>query len=107
VAAGRDFDRAASGAIPAVELSRDALAARAGAVDAALAGTIVDAPTRPVQSFFGETTLHAVLERSAWHAAQHARQLAMLLGRLGIEPVGALSAADLDGLPLPAEVWDS
>lgn len=107
VAAGGGFDRDASAATPAKELARDALAAKAAMIDAKLAETPVDAPERSVQSFFGETTLHAVLERSAWHAAQHARQLAMLLERLGIRPEGALTAGDLEGLPLPAEVWDA
>ncbi len=107
VAAGGDFDRVASAAIPAKERGRGALAARARRIDAELAETPVDSPARPVGSFFGETTLHAVLERSAWHAAQHARQLAMLLERLGIRPEGALTPGDLEGLPLPAEVWDA
>jgi hypothetical protein len=50
--------------------------------------------------------VHEVLERSAWHPAQHARQLMLLLEDLGIEPQGRLSAQDLAGLPLPEKAWD-
>ena len=31
----------------------------------------------------------------------------MLLGRLGIEADRPLAAADLDGLPIPTNVWDA
>lgn len=105
VAAGRSFDAAVSAAVPKTELGRAALAVRSRTVAAALAEQHPDA-ARPVDAFFGATTLHAVLERSAWHAAQHTRQLAMMLEGLGIEPDRPLAAADLEGLPLPAGVWD-
>ncbi len=60
----------------------------------------------PAATYYGPQTLHQVLERTAWHAAQHARQLMMMLGTLGIEPDRPLGAADLAGLPLPEKVWD-
>ena len=108
VDAGRAFDTAVSAAVPAVELDRRALAARSRRIAAELARR---APgpraTATVASFFGPTTLHAVLERCAWHTAQHTRQLAMMLERMAIEPDRPLAAADLQGLPLPAGVWDS
>ena len=50
--------------------------------------------------------MHEVLERTAWHAAQHTRQLALILESFGIEADRPLSAADLAGLPVPEEVWD-
>lgn len=106
VLAGRDFDHAISGAVPAVELDREALADRAGRVQDALT---VGRPwvEREVGTFFGPSTLHAVLERCTWHVAQHTRQLAMVLEGLGMAPDEPLGAADLDGLPMPARVWDS
>ena len=60
----------------------------------------------PAETYYGPQTLHQVLERTAWHSAQHARQLMMVLGTLGIEPEGPLGEADLAGLPLPELVWD-
>lgn len=60
----------------------------------------------PAKTYYGPQTLHQVLERTAWHSAQHARQLMMVLGTLGIEPEGPLGEADLAGLPLPDSVWD-
>ncbi len=60
----------------------------------------------PAETYYGPQTLHQVLERTAWHGAQHARQLMMMLGTLGIEPDGPLGEADLAGLPLPEKVWD-
>jgi hypothetical protein len=60
----------------------------------------------PAETYYGPQTLHQVLERTAWHAAQHARQLMMVLATLGIEADGPLGASDLAGLPLPEKVWD-
>ena len=60
----------------------------------------------PAETYYGRQSLHQVLERTAWHGAQHARQLMMVLGTLGIAPDGPLGAADLAGLPLPEKVWD-
>jgi hypothetical protein len=59
-----------------------------------------------VQTYFGEQPLSVLLERCAWHSAQHTRQLQLLLTRMSIEPAGALTAEDLKGLPLPEKVWE-
>ena len=59
-----------------------------------------------VVTFFGMQPVSALFERSTWHAAQHARQLAAVLERFGIEPDGPLSAEDLAGLPLPQGLWE-
>ena len=59
-----------------------------------------------VATFFGPQPMHVLLERSTWHSAQHARQLAAVLERFGIEPNGRLTADDLDGLPLPKGLWE-
>ena len=59
-----------------------------------------------MDTYFGRHRVHEVLERSAWHPAQHARQLMLLLDELGIEPEGRLTAEDLAGLPLPEKAWD-
>jgi len=58
------------------------------------------------ETYFGRRTMQEVLERTAWHSAQHARQLMLILDTLKIEPDGRLTAADLAGLPLPEKAWD-
>jgi uncharacterized damage-inducible protein DinB len=61
---------------------------------------------RIVRTYWGDQPLHHVLERTAWHPAQHVRQLAMLLPEFGITPDRPLTDLDLSGLPLPEKVWD-
>lgn len=62
--------------------------------------------TATVPTFFGRQPVHLLLERSTWHAAQHARQLVAILDRLGIAADGPLTAEDLAGLPLPERLWE-
>ncbi len=57
--------------------------------------------------YYGRQPLHAVLERTTWHVAQHARQLQRLLELRGVEPRPSLAPALLAGLPLPEDVWDA
>ena len=59
-----------------------------------------------LKTFFGMQPVCALFERSTWHSAQHARQLAAVLERFGIAPDGRLSAEDLAGLPLPEGLWE-
>ncbi len=49
--------------------------------------------------------VHDMLERTVWHAAQHTRQLALMLEMGGTKPDRPLTAQDLSGLPVPDEVW--
>jgi len=60
-----------------------------------------------LDTYYGQQPLHAVLERTTWHVAQHARQLQRLLELQGVDPRPPLAAELLDGLPLPEDVWDS
>ena len=55
-----------------------------------------------IKTFYGTPPTHQLLERSAWHSAQHTRQMIAVLERFGIEPDVRLTAEDLAGLPLPA-----
>lgn len=59
-----------------------------------------------VPTYYGQRPMHDVLERTAWHAAQHTRQVMLMLESHGTAPDGPLTAADLAGLPVPDEVWD-
>ena len=59
-----------------------------------------------LDTYYGRQPLHAVLERTSWHVAQHARQLERLLELRGVRPNPRLNPALLEGLPLPDAVWD-
>jgi len=62
--------------------------------------------SRTVATYYGEQSLLATLERTTWHSAQHTRQLMVVLEANGIQIDGPLTAADLQGLPLPERPWD-
>ncbi len=64
------------------------------------------APPAAVDTYYGRQTLDSVLERTAWHVAQHTRQLESLAAGGGRLPEGALTDAELGGLPLPEGLWD-
>ncbi|GAB5097250.1 glutaredoxin domain-containing protein [Caballeronia sp. HLA56] len=59
-----------------------------------------------VPTYYGRRSMHEVLERTAWHSAQHTRQVMLMLESEGVTVDRPLSADDLGGLPLPDEVWD-
>lgn len=58
-----------------------------------------------LQTYYGERRCHDVLERTAYHTAQHARQLMLMLESFDTAPDDPLTAADLHGLPVPEQVW--
>ena len=62
-------------------------------------------PDDVVETYYGQQTLHQLLERTAWHSAQHSRHIILFLGWIGVEPEGPLTKEDLAGLPLPDAVW--
>ncbi len=62
---------------------------------------------QPGEVYYGDVTLHEVLERTGWHSGQHTRQLMLTLEKLGIAPDQPLSDADFAGLPMPRNVWDN
>jgi hypothetical protein len=59
-----------------------------------------------VKTYYGEQPLHHLLERSTWHSAQHARQIGVVLERLGVRVDRPLGEKDYAGLPMPAGVWE-
>jgi glutaredoxin len=59
-----------------------------------------------MDTYFGRVNAHEVLERTAWHSAQHVRQLLYVLDSLGIAPDRPLTQAELAGLPLPEKAWE-
>ena len=63
---------------------------------------------QPGRVYYGEVSLHEVLERTGWHSGQHTRQIILVMReKLGIEPNRPLTDADFAGLPLPKNVWDN
>jgi hypothetical protein len=62
--------------------------------------------SRVLKTYYGDTVAHKVFERVTWHSAQHCRQLAAVLERMGIEPDRPLTPADVAGLPLPERLWE-
>lgn len=59
-----------------------------------------------IKTFFGMQPIHMLYERSTWHSAQHSRQLAAVLERIGIKPDQPLTPEQLAGLPLPERLWE-
>jgi len=62
---------------------------------------------QPGKVYYGDVTLHEVLERTGWHSGQHTRQLMLTLDKLGIKPDRALTDMDFVGLPMPKQIWDN
>ena len=63
--------------------------------------------TRTIDTYYGDQSVHDLLERTVWHSTQHSLQVQALLEDMGITPDGPLSDADVAGLPLPSHVWDA
>lgn len=86
-----------------IDRTRAALASWA---DGAVAAPTVEG-ARELQTYFGTRSAWTVLERSAWHVAQHVRQLHYLAVEVaGANPAMRLVPGDLAGLPVPDAVWD-
>ena len=63
---------------------------------------------QPGNVYYGEVSLHEVLERTAWHSGQHTRQIILMLReKLNIAPDGPLEDVDFAGLPIPKNIWDN
>ena len=62
---------------------------------------------RAADCYYGEQSLHDFMERTAWHAGQHSRQLMLVLEKLGIAVDQPLTDDDFAGLPMPREIWDN
>lgn len=110
IADGADFAGRLAESLPKENLDVAGLADRAKALKRSLSTWLQQTSEvdiqRKVNTYFGEQTLHQVLERAVWHSAQHARQLMMVLEILAIVPDRPLVQADLQDLPMPANVWD-
>jgi hypothetical protein len=63
--------------------------------------------TRDGDVYYGEVSLHEVLERTGWHSGQHTRQLMLTLEKLGLEVDQPLGDEAFAGLPMPNNVWDN
>ena len=63
--------------------------------------------TQRADVYYGDVSLHEVLERTTWHSGQHTRQLMLALTHIDIAPDRPLGDDDFAGLPMPNEVWDN
>ena len=110
IADGADFAGRLAESVPRENLDVAGLRERVAELKQALESWLAQATDadyqRSVNAYFGEQTLHQVLERAVWHSAQHARQLMMVLEMLAIVPERPLVPADFRGLPMPQDVWD-
>lgn len=87
-----------AGRLLATRASLAALRARAAALG----------PAVTVETYYGRRPIHEVIERTAWHVAQHLRQIEHLAREvLRLSAAPALGAELLAGLPLPQRVWDA
>ena len=85
------------------------LAEHGGKVRHRLAAWFATAPAEgyqePAETYYGQCSVHELLERTTWHAAQHMRQIYHVLEEARVLPPGGLDHAVFDGLPLPREMW--
>ncbi len=95
--------------VPAEMTDGAALAQYGGTVREQLSNWFAEHATQSfsplVQTYYGPQSLHALLERTTWHAAQHLRQVYALLEAAGVILGQPLSAQDYAGLPLPDTLW--
>lgn len=56
--------------------------------------------------YYGKQSVHEFLERTTWHAGQHARQLQAVVESLGLVPDTLITDETLAGLPMPANIYD-
>jgi hypothetical protein len=64
------------------------------------------AASKKLETYYGQQTLHELLERTTWHCGQHVRQYMMLLEKEGQRHHRPLIDADFAKLPMPQNVWD-
>ena len=58
-----------------------------------------------VETYYGGQSVHLLLERTAWHAGQHLRQVYDLLQTDRSLPVPPLAPELFEGLPMPGDLW--
>ncbi len=56
-------------------------------------------------TYYGPQSAPELFERTVWHAAQHLRQIYVMLETVGVTPEAPLTEADYQGLPLPENLW--
>jgi glutaredoxin len=109
-ARGGSLDYAWYEALPPEEdIDPDRLAERIGEARGVLAAWWTSSrAVQPdqVETYYGRRSLHSVLERTAWHVAQHVRQLDDIARTVGASRMLRLDRDLLIGLPLPPGVWD-
>ena len=89
--------------------SGDDLAVHGDAVRTRLARWFATAPAEvygeTAHTYYGDCTVHELLERTTWHAAQHMRQIYHLLDEHKSLTTPLPDPAVYDSLPIPEEMW--
>lgn len=62
--------------------------------------------TETADVYYGSPSVHQFLERTTWHAGQHARQLEWMLEEELDVTVDPIEPRVWEGLPMPEKVWD-
>ena len=105
VCGGVSFTATKADAETEVELSIDEVIDRTQHLNNQLVDLTLN-PGTTIETYYGEQSLHAVLNRSVCHSAQHLRQLDHFL-RLQDVFVESIELSSLfENLSLPNEVWD-
>jgi hypothetical protein len=99
------YNASPPGGVVTVEQVRDYGAKIAARLDAWWAALPDKSCRQTVKTYYGARPLHELLERCAWHSAQHARQMIAVLGESGVAVDRPLTADDYAGLPLPEGLW--
>ena len=64
-----------------------------------------DAFSGMCETYYGPQAAPELFERTVWHAAQHLRQVYVMLEHVGVTPDNPLTKTDFQGLPLPESLW--
>lgn len=83
--------------------TRDDLLAYADGIRRAFQQLRADRMPARLNTHYGDQPATLVLERGAWHSAQHARQLDVVAAGMGAE--FRLAPALFEGLPMPRRLW--
>jgi hypothetical protein len=106
---GHEYSIGAANQESPVKLDREGVAHYGAGVTARIAtwwdGLAQRDCQAPLPTYYGPQSTHQLLERCAWHSAQHVRQLAAVLEAAGSVPEPRLAPETLAGLPLPEGLW--
>lgn len=105
VCGGATFTASKADAEVVAEESIDVVIDRTSSLNEQLMNVDLD-PQCIVDTYYGDQSMHAVLNRCTCHVAQHLRQLDYFCDQKAIQIKSVQLEPILDGLYLPKKVWD-